>query len=198
MIVKKHEWVLKYAKGKKTIYHMGSAGENNNGALHKILKERLKDSELIGVDIMKGPFTDVVMDLNKPDFSGMAKADCIIATAVIEHLKEPYRFLEACHGLLKKGGLIMLDTNNASYYLTKHYFEHLVSKNADMHYYVWIPEFFQRLVESAGFKTVSCETGILYYKLTAKQLLSGFFFVDYLVSKIFKPFRSEIYLVAKK
>jgi SAM-dependent methyltransferase len=79
-----------------------------------------KEKGHIGVDIVKWPDTDVVWDLNDHPYPfENESADMIIAEEIIEHLKDPKRFMEEVHRILKPGGKVRVTTNNKNSLINK-------------------------------------------------------------------------------
>jgi len=63
----------------------------------------------------------IELDLNKGIPSGRFpyKYDLILALEIIEHLQNPWKYLEDCLKLLKKGGIIVLTTPNISNFISR-------------------------------------------------------------------------------
>ena len=72
--------------------------------------------EIIGIDIkngLKGNYKQkIIHDLNKPLPFKDETFDNILAGNIIEHLPNFVGFLEECHRTLKKGGKLIIGTNN--------------------------------------------------------------------------------------
>jgi len=63
----------------------------------------------------------IELDLNKgiPSERFPYKYDLILALEIIEHLQNPWKYLEDCLKLLKKGGIIVLTTPNISNFISR-------------------------------------------------------------------------------
>ena len=63
----------------------------------------------------------IELDLNKgiPAEKFPDKYDLILALEIIEHLQNPWKYLEDCLGLLKQGGIIVLTTPNISNFVSR-------------------------------------------------------------------------------
>jgi 2-polyprenyl-3-methyl-5-hydroxy-6-metoxy-1,4-benzoquinol methylase len=179
------------------VYHLGSAGDDGNGTMHKFLLKHLPNSKVIGVDMQKGKYTDVVFDLNKP-FPKSWKADYVIAGAVIEHMDNPLDFLNKCYRMLNKGGRLILDTPNVGWYVFKRLVERGGDDATNGHLYVWDRASLARLFKKTKFRKVSIEHGLLYFNLTLKQVLSMFLFVEYAVCSVYSELCPSLYVVAEK
>jgi ubiquinone/menaquinone biosynthesis C-methylase UbiE len=115
----------------------------------------------IGIDISRNSAADVIADAQHLPFK-----DCtfgsVISTYVIEHSPNPLIFLQEQHRVLRSGGRITVQTDNAQYYawsvLRKglggsfHYYaerEEYVN-----HYMIFYPKNIVRLLSLAGFKNM--------------------------------------------
>jgi len=95
---------------------LGSA----QGKLHAYLRKNKKISKLIGVDIVKNSNVDVKGDLNRFPYPFKNNSfDTIVAGEIIEHLKEPCRFLKEIKRILKKNGKLILTTPNSQMLIYK-------------------------------------------------------------------------------
>lgn len=83
----------RYVEEGSSVLHFGS-GDNS-------LKELIKSSEYVGVDIVEG--SDVQCDLNSdfPDF-GEKKFDVALVAGVVEYLDDPVEFLKKVRYIAKK------------------------------------------------------------------------------------------------
>ena len=138
--LKRYRLILSEIEGKKVL-DLGSS----EGRLHQFLVKSLR-TKPIGIDIVKGPNTDVIADLDKKIPFSPSSIDTIVAGEVIEHLKEPYHFLRECHRVLKPGGKLILTTPNARG------LQFILGYDYSFHFYCWTMPFFKRLITSSGFR----------------------------------------------
>lgn len=61
------------------------------------------------------------LDLNKPDITDSIslKYDMVIALEIIEHLHNPWKYIEDCLSILKENGIIVLSTPNISNFASR-------------------------------------------------------------------------------
>ncbi len=185
----RYDLILKNTK-KGTILDLGS----QEGSLHNFLKENLKNSKLIGVDIVKNDNVDVVCDLNEKIPFEDNYADTIIAGEIIEHLLNPYLFLKECYRVLRKNGVLILTTPNMTsltYILKKQSIgkDLTIYKRQDPHIYGFSMEMMEILLKKTGFKIVMKKQITLGWR---KNLLFRF------ICFLFPNVRTTLFFVAKK
>jgi 2-polyprenyl-3-methyl-5-hydroxy-6-metoxy-1,4-benzoquinol methylase len=63
----------------------------------------------------------IKLDLNKPDITDSitSKYEMVIALEIIEHLQNPWKYLEDCINILKDDGIIVLSTPNISSFTSR-------------------------------------------------------------------------------
>ena len=119
--------------------------------LYPTRKEVLK----CNVDTDKFPFPDNYFDE-------------VYAKYLFEHLRNPMHFLSECYRVLKRGGKIIIITDNANYWVWAVNRTHLgeyeerSQKNEDRHYALFTPHHLRNHLEIAGFKEI--RTGYLPLK----------------------------------
>ena len=108
-----------------------------------------KEKGHIGVDIVKWPDTDIVWDLNKIPYPFDDEyADAIIAEEIIEHLKDPKKFLSEAHRILKPGGTITITTNNKGSLINRIF----KTYNVKNHISLQTPESMKNLIDGKRWK----------------------------------------------
>jgi len=172
------------------IFDMGCVGGIEKCKVHKLLVEKFKNSKVVGVDISKHECVDYVFDLNNK-FPKNWKADTIIAAEVIEHLFQPYQFIEECYKILRPGGRFIITTPNM---LGIHYLfgkDMTGIKNRDYigHIFAWDLQMMKDLMQNVGFKVIHASNENIYY---TRNLL--FRILGTLIPKI----RPKLFLVGKK
>lgn len=129
MIVNKAKLIVPLVKN-KIVLDVGCIGDkespNNILGLHEELNKHAKklvgadnnqkrlaqinDSKILFADAER--LTEVIKDVN---------FEVIVASELIEHLNNPGNFLSECYKLLRPGGLLLLTTPNAFYFLNSFY-----------------------------------------------------------------------------
>ncbi len=94
---------------KGTILHLGGSNKERGLSLNSYIA---KNFNITNVDILPG--SDIVQDLNKTSWNIKDTYDTVIAPEIIEHVKNPYQFVENCCKLVKPRGRIIISTPNAS------------------------------------------------------------------------------------
>jgi 2-polyprenyl-3-methyl-5-hydroxy-6-metoxy-1,4-benzoquinol methylase len=80
------------------------------------------DSCDIDIDQIKAKVNrKIKIDLNKPDITDSitSKYEMVIALEIIEHLQNPWKYIEDCLKLLKDDGIIVLSTPNISNFASR-------------------------------------------------------------------------------
>jgi 2-polyprenyl-3-methyl-5-hydroxy-6-metoxy-1,4-benzoquinol methylase len=168
--------------------------DSQEGKLHNFLKNKIKNSKLLGIDIVKNENVDIVHDLNKGLPFEDNYADTIIAGEIIEHLLNPFIFLKECNRVLKKNGVLILTTPNMTslkYILKMQSIGKKLSIYArqDPHLYGFSMEMLEILLKKAGFKVIDKRHLVLGW---SKNLLFRF------ICWIFVNIRPTLFIVAKK
>jgi SAM-dependent methyltransferase len=89
----------------KRILEVGS--KYVNGSVRPLIKKFFNPKEYIGVDIEKGKFVDVVCDAeNLVDYFGRETFDVVIATELLEHVKDWRKVINNIKEILKSNGYI--------------------------------------------------------------------------------------------
>ena len=118
MYRKVHKYLRRIKKGK--ILEVGCI----DGSFLRILEKEsweCKGLELLQHMVKKGRKlgTDIVQGDAQLKFPFKDKFDVILAGEVIEHMVYPDRFLENCHGALKKNGILILTTPNLTFLVNR-------------------------------------------------------------------------------
>lgn len=149
---------------------------------------RNKAAGAFGVDFVKLPGVDFVWDLNKAlpkEF--FSHFDRVVNNCVLDHIGNPYSFLQGCFKYLKKGGKLEIVIDNADYW--RYHFH-----NGNYHAEIWEKDdpghpqthhkmMFQlrhitKMLGLAGFKVEKAE-----YFRDYRGLLKGH--IDFLMPKAF-------------
>jgi len=107
---------------------------------------------------LKNRFQDEgkVADLNKPLPFGDSEFDVVFCSEVVEHLPIIKVFLQECSRVLRKGGLLLLTTDNPAY--LKHRIRLLFGKADflahDCHVHLYTPSKMHELLEQNGFRVL--------------------------------------------
>lgn len=91
-------------------------------------------------------------------FSTERLFDCVTLMDVIEHLPDPSAAVSDIKRLLKKGGLLVLNTPNAHSYLARVRGAHWSAISPPAHVHLWNLEALNQLMERSGFALVTYET----------------------------------------
>ncbi len=172
----------------KTICDIGCA----EGSLLELLhtKESVPQKKLYGVDISKYAidmvkkkgFNGKVVNFDKV-FNPIIKFDMAFALDVIEHMENPYVFLNNIKKILKKNGYVILTTPNISS------FSHLIQKDNwygyldKTHKFLFEKEGLKYILKKNGFNIVKCETlsntnNVIYNAVTELlKIASQLFFI---------------------
>ena len=139
-------------------------------------------TDVVGIDIQDG--ADIKYDLNGGIPYPNGNIENIVAGDLIEHLENPFFFLEECHRVLKEDGRLILTTPNllsVNSILRVDNYEH--------HLYSWTPIQLRKLIELAGFKIIKEKMGNCW---------DGKWVILKLFVKLFPRFDREIWFVCKK
>ncbi len=139
---------------------------NVKESLHEFLVKNTKN-KIIGVDVQKGKYVDVIADLNKKLPFKTNYADNIVAGEIIEHLTNPLGFLEECYRVLKPAGKLILTTPNATG------LQIITGKESPHHYFVLSKRNFNLLLEKAGFISPDITYLNVYFKRNIALRLLG-------------------------
>lgn len=97
-------------------------------------------------------------DIVRDDLSSLPRADVVWNSATIEHVDSPHIFLRKLHGLLKPGGLMLLEvpfTGSYAYGVVK--FLPSPRKQSGDHVNAFTPTTLRFFCERAGFETVAVQ-----------------------------------------
>jgi 2-polyprenyl-3-methyl-5-hydroxy-6-metoxy-1,4-benzoquinol methylase len=86
--------------------------------------------------------------------------DIAISIGTIEHIKKPFLLLNEINRILKKDGLLVLQTPNIDSYLAKHQKAKWDQFTPPGHLYYFSPKTLKRLLEKAGFKILKFDMKI--------------------------------------
>lgn len=110
--------------------------------------------------------------------------DEVYARFVFEHVKNPNLFLKKCYRVLKKGGRLILITDNAGFWLfhfplefyfsRQHYSNFFQRGKKDKHYALYTPLHIRNHLEETGFKDIKIE--YLWFQLKPKSLKGKFLY----------------------
>jgi SAM-dependent methyltransferase len=80
------------------------------------LVERLRPRRYIGVDIVPGPRVDIICDVHElVGRFGAASFDVVIATELLEHIREWRHAIEQMLSVLRPGGLLLVTTRSPGF-----------------------------------------------------------------------------------
>ena len=100
-------------------------------------------SPYIRADMLAGPKVDLVLSAEGKTEEPAGVYSGVVSFQVLEHVKEPWEYLNECHRLLSKGGLLLLTTHGM-------YLEHKCPDD----YYRWTSQGLEALVRAQGFEIV--------------------------------------------
>lgn len=139
-----------------------------------------------GVDFRKEMGVDLVWDLNKElPKSHHGKYDIVYSKCVIDHLGNPFQFLQGCYRYLKKGGKLIIIIDNGDYwryhfylgnYHAKVWSDDCPDKPYTHHKMIFQMEHLTKMLKIIGFKMKKAE-----YFRDYKGLIKGH--IDYLMPK---------------
>jgi len=133
-------------------------------------------------------------DVNKDEFPFPSNYfDEVIAIALFEHLTNPLNFLKESYRVLKKGGKLIIITDNAGFwgiFGKTHYGEYEKRRKKsgfeeDKHYALFTPNHLKNWLEYVGFRNIKIE--YLVWKKYMKKEHYLFIKVLTLISKRFYP-----------
>jgi SAM-dependent methyltransferase len=84
--------------------------------------------------------------------------DVMNLSHVLEHVPSPRRALAVAHGILRRGGLLIIEVPNLGSVLTSVFREHSWSLDLPRHFYHFSGDTLSRLVTEVGFKVQSLRT----------------------------------------
>jgi SAM-dependent methyltransferase len=110
LLNKRFYWMVKHLKGKKIIIELGSG----NGCIKKIIK-----TKIILTDIVKYPWIDKKVDMSNIvlEKKYKNKVDIFILNHSLHHCANPYNAIKKMHQYLKKGGMILMNEPEISFFL---------------------------------------------------------------------------------
>jgi len=111
LLNKRFLWMKKYTSKKKIIIELGSG----NGCIKKVLSKE----KIILTDIFKYPWIKKKIDMRKMNLAKkyINKIDVFIFNHSLHHCSNPTATLKKISKFLKKGGLIVLNEPEASFFL---------------------------------------------------------------------------------
>lgn len=111
LLKKRFRWIKNYLKNKKIIIELGSG----NGCIKKVLKK----NKIILTDIIKYPWIDKKVDMRTMNIHKKFynKVDIFIFNHSLHHCSNPAQTLHKAYKYLKKGGLIIINEPEASFFL---------------------------------------------------------------------------------
>lgn len=189
---------------KGSLFEIGSG----NGYLLKVAKQRgwmplgheidcesaRKVSAKIGMEILCGEFTELEISI---------KFDVVMMLHVLEHLKNPVKYIEKINSVLKKSGILFIALPNIQSRsgLFKFLLEKLKIKRRNVaayydtshHLWYYTPFTIRKFLEKNGFKIIRIYSGD---KINLKRGK----FVNYLAEKIFSKifWHSSMGVIARK
>lgn len=105
-------------KGKKVL-EVGS--KYINGSVRPFIERFLKPKKYIGIDIEPGKFVDIVLPAEKVvEYFGREKFDVVIATEVLEHVRNWKLVISNLKEVLKKNGYIYITTRSKGFPYHEH------------------------------------------------------------------------------
>jgi 2-polyprenyl-3-methyl-5-hydroxy-6-metoxy-1,4-benzoquinol methylase len=133
------------------------------------------------------------------EYDARDKYNFIIMTEVLEHTKEPLKYLKKIHADLKKGGHIIITVPNNNWILMKGYKNNLIT---NLHLFYFNQKTLKAMLQKAGFKEVHqvmtprVDYYENYFKTTIIQLAQISSYLLYLVFRI--NLGKNIIMYAKK
>lgn len=117
------------------------------------------DQRYLGADLPGNPNATVELGADGTVPLPDASADLVLSTQVLEHVRDPARYLAECYRLLRPGGRLVLTTHGVMY---------LHRDPTD--YWRWTCDGLRLVVEQAGF-TVESTRGVLTLAAAGLQLV---------------------------
>ena len=111
LLKSRFSWMKKFIKNKKYIVELGSG----NGCIKKIINSK----KIILTDIVKYPWITKIVDMKKMNLGKKYynKIDIFIFNHSLHHCSNPSKTLKEISKYLKKGGLVLLNEPEASFFL---------------------------------------------------------------------------------
>ncbi len=114
------------------------------------------------IDFMKTPATTKICDIEEDGLPYKDNTfDEIICYRILEHIRNMKSLMNECFRVLKKGGKISLQTDNAGYiilYIKSEHNAYIENKaehhKDDHHYHLFVPSHLRYLFERAGFHDI--------------------------------------------
>lgn len=144
---KRWEIVAQLARGSKKILDCGCAWHPNPFF-------DFKKSKVTGIDVermhQKNKYHKFVQsDLNTPMPFKKNTFDCVTAGEMIEHLYNPFLFLNECYRVLKPKGKLIITTPNK---IWANFFQRLILRPNPYHFKEWTPASFRELLTAKGYE----------------------------------------------
>lgn len=119
--------------------------------LPKYLNFKKEDTKVIGLDMIKTPFTDIVCDFNEKIDYPSDSVDLVWCRNAIEHIKKMNTFMNEIHRVLKKGGMAIIITPHVSSFMsfcdTDHIYCHFTYHTFDEFCYSEKPDFLEKMID---------------------------------------------------
>ena len=115
----------------------------------------------------------VLGDLNKTLPYKSNFFDAVFALDVIEHLESPYRFLLESHRILKKKGILFVQTPNINSFFEKIYKDKWFAYSDETHLHLFNRKSLRFLVQKSGFSVLYNQTISAPFPLILRTLLKN-------------------------
>lgn len=154
--------LISFSPEAKTILELGSV----NDIVLDLAK--LKGLKTTGLDIIQreSKHSFICADLDNADlFSFVPKQDIVYAAHVVEHLKDPSRFLRQCRSIMHKDSVLHISMPDTFFinWAKPETFDWVVSE----HYILWNMKDFVKFAEEHGLKCIYSRRGIDMFKQDA-------------------------------
>ena len=98
----------------KKILEIGS--KYVNGSIRPIIEKFLHPNKYVGIDIEYGKYVDLIISAEKiSEYFGEESFDVVIATELLEHVKDWRAVIENIKKVVKKGGYIYITTRSKGF-----------------------------------------------------------------------------------
>lgn len=145
--------------------------------------------ENYGLDLLHGTLTDNIK-IVRNDY------DLVVSWDVLEHVRDPFQFINEANQVLRKGGIICistLDFNNWFPRIAGKYWPWLM----DMHIFYFSPDVLKQMFEKAGFELIHTDKYVHYatLKYLFKKISSIHFFGIHHIASIFVPLMPKSFML---
>ena len=147
----------------------------------------LSGTEYSDVEIKKA--SKIIKNIYKGDyleFTPKHKYDAIIMTEVLEHTREPFKYIKKIHRDLKNEGMIIITVPNNEWVLMKGYKNNLVT---NLHLFYFDKNNLERILMKAGFKEIHFIMNLktdFYENYLKTAVIQVAQIVSYIIFKIFR------------